>query len=178
MLDPTDVWPAPSDRPRHFTVTGFVSRRGATALHWHRLGMWLPPGGHVEPNEDPVQAVLREVHEETGLRVEIIPTGPRFAYSSPPQLPAPAAMAVYDIPRDGQHPGPHQHIDLIYFTRALEADPALPEDGKDWAWFDEAMLRDDDAIEHPLTGRPLRIAGDVRELGLAAIEAVRALEAR
>jgi hypothetical protein len=54
----------------------------------------------------------------------------------------------------------------------------LPEDGKDWAWFNEAMLRDDTSIEHPRTGRPLRIAGDVRELGLAAIEAVRRAEAR
>lgn len=163
-------------RPRHFTVTGFVSRGGATALHWHRLGMWLPPGGHIEENEDPVEAVLREVEEETGLRVAIIPTARPFAYTSPVQLPAPAAMAMYDIPRDGQYGGPHQHIDLIYFTRALTSDPQLPDDGKDWAWFDEAMLRDDTAIEHPRTGRPLRIAGDVRELGLAAIEAVRRLE--
>ena len=42
---------------RHFTATGFVSHDGRTALHWHRFGLWLPPGGHVEPNEDPIEAV-------------------------------------------------------------------------------------------------------------------------
>ena len=55
---------------RHFTVSGFVSQAGKTALHWHRLGLWLPPGGHIEADEDPIQAVLREVQEETGLAAD------------------------------------------------------------------------------------------------------------
>lgn len=158
---------------RHFTVTGFVSHPGGTALHWHRLGMWLPPGGHIEPDEDPIQAVLREVAEETELDVEIIPTVDRlFGYEHPPQLLPPAAMAVYDIPGDRQLAEPHQHIDLIYFARPLADEPRLPEDGHDWAWFDETMLRTEGGT-HPLTGRPLHIAEDVRELGIAAIEATR-----
>ena len=161
--------------PRHFTVTGFVSVGGRTALHWHaRLQRWLPPGGHIEPNEDPVQAVLREVLEETGLEVELV-AETRFAYAFPPQLAVPAAMAVYDIPRDGSLDGPHQHIDLIYFTRPLDTaggTPALPQDADCWAWVDEATLQRRPAVfeEH---GRRAEIAEDVRELALAAIAAVR-----
>lgn len=30
---------------------------------------WLPPGGHVEPGEDPRTTVVRELREELGLRV-------------------------------------------------------------------------------------------------------------
>src|SRR5690606_26543329 len=101
----------------------------------------------------PTEAVLREVEEETGQRASIIPTAPPFQYASPPQLPAPATMAVYDIPRDSRFDGPHQHIDLIYFTYPLADEPLLPDDGHDWAWFDETMLRDDDVVEHPVTGR-------------------------
>jgi len=157
--------------PRHYTVTGFVSAGGRTALHWHpRLAAWLPPGGHIEPDEDPVQAVLREVIEETGLAVEIVGALP-FAYAHPPQLAVPAAMAVYDIPRDGSLPGPHQHIDLIYFTRPLDPAPALPQDGDRWAWVDEATLRQRPAIFEVL-GHRAEIAEDVRELALAAIAAV------
>jgi 8-oxo-dGTP diphosphatase len=32
-----------------------------------QAGRWSVPGGHVEPGESPETAVLRELHEETGL---------------------------------------------------------------------------------------------------------------
>lgn len=145
---------------RHFTVSGFVSSGGRTALHRHpRLGIWLPPGGHIEAEEDPVQAVLREVLEECGLTVEILPTGPRFLAEPPAQLIAPVKIGLYDIPRDSVVAEPHQHIDFIYFTRPIEAAPTLPDDGHDWTWFDAAGLGSPD------------IPADVRELGLAAIAA-------
>ena len=153
---------------RHFTVTGFVSADGKTALHWHKFGMWLPPGGHVEADEDPVQAVLREVREETGLDVELVPANGPFRYASPPQLPPPATIGVFDIPSDGSLKEPHQHIDFIYFTRPRAL--GLPEtDG--WRWVDAATLRDNVPLAPPSGGDPVSIANDVRELGLAAIAA-------
>lgn len=156
---------------RHFTVTGFVSFEGHTALHWHRFGMWLPPGGHIEADEDPVQAVMREVREETGLEVSLLGTQPPFHYRVPPQLPAPVTVGVYDIERDGGLDEPHQHIDLIYFTRPTAARPVLPEDGPGWTWVSDAALRSDAAFAHD--GHIAPIAEDVRELGLAAIAAER-----
>ena len=62
------AWSATSLFPASSRTTG------ETALHWHRLGLWLPPGGHIEPNEDPIQAVLREIEEETGVEALIVPT--------------------------------------------------------------------------------------------------------
>ena len=39
---------------RHFTATGFVVDSGRLLLHWHpKVKAWLPPGGHIEENEDP-----------------------------------------------------------------------------------------------------------------------------
>jgi 8-oxo-dGTP diphosphatase len=35
-------------------------------------GKWVVPGGHVKYNESPEKALLREVKEETGLKVEIL----------------------------------------------------------------------------------------------------------
>ena len=49
---------------RHFTATGFVCFEGLVALHWHsKVKAWLPPGGHIMNNEDPEQAVIREIKE-------------------------------------------------------------------------------------------------------------------
>lgn len=41
---------------------------GRALLVEHRLaGLWLPPGGHVEPAEHPVETVRREAREELGI---------------------------------------------------------------------------------------------------------------
>ncbi|MGH3820933.1 MAG: NUDIX domain-containing protein, partial [Pseudonocardiaceae bacterium] len=34
---------------------------------------WMLPGGHVEPDENPAEAALREVTEETGLTARLLP---------------------------------------------------------------------------------------------------------
>jgi 8-oxo-dGTP diphosphatase len=44
-------------------------------------GRWSVPGGRVEPGETAVEAVVREVAEETGLRV--VPTGPAGTVERP-----------------------------------------------------------------------------------------------
>lgn len=162
---------------RHFTVTGFLSHRGHTALHWHRLGMWLPPGGHIEPNEDPAQAVRREVTEETGITAEIVWTHSSQPYALPPQLPAPVTIGVYDI---DELERPHQHIDLIYFTRpaasAADAMLALPDNGQAWTWVSEEHLRAGQLLARPDGAGESVVAEDVRVLALEAIAAVRRVE--
>jgi 8-oxo-dGTP pyrophosphatase MutT (NUDIX family) len=96
---------------RHFTVAIFVVWEGKVLLHRHRkLGMWLPPGGHIEDNELPDEAAIREVWEETGLRVELVGER-REDVTDPVQLYRPAGVQLENIA-----PG-HQHIDLIYFAR-------------------------------------------------------------
>ena len=96
---------------RHFTVAVFVVHRGRVLLHWHRkLGMWLPSGGHIERDELPDDAAVREVREETGVEVELVGER-REDIEDPVQLHRPAGVQLEDI-----GPG-HQHIDLIYFAR-------------------------------------------------------------
>jgi 8-oxo-dGTP pyrophosphatase MutT (NUDIX family) len=156
---------------RHFTVSGFVSQGGRTALHWHRLGLWLPPGGHIEPNEDPIQAVVREVLEETGIEVEVLGKPP-FPHTKPAQLPPPVTIGIYDIGFDIHTLGPSQHIDFIYFTRPVAGAPLDLPTSDGWAWVDESTLAESTELAPP-EGPPTAIPEDVRRLGLAAIAAAR-----
>lgn len=108
----------PDGITKHFTVAVFVVHEGQVLLHPHpKLGLWLPPGGHIEPHELPDDAARREALEETGLRVRLVgrPGIDHDAPGSPRQLLRPEGIQVEDIT-----PG-HQHIDLIYF--------AVPEAG-------------------------------------------------
>jgi 8-oxo-dGTP diphosphatase len=120
---------------RHFTATGFVVHDNHVLLHWHRkVKAWLPPGGHIDENEDPVQAVLREVREETGVEAEVVPTGPRFDLAYPTQVAPPFTIMVEDI--HDPVAGYHQHIDMIYFCR-LAGPPGPLNDGWRWVSKDE-----------------------------------------
>ncbi len=102
---------------RDFTVATFVVHEGKVLLLWHRkLGMWLPPGGHIEPNELPDEAAVREVREEAGLEVRLISPPGLPPVPGPRQLARPEGVQLEQIA-----PG-HEHIDLIYFARP--ADPA------------------------------------------------------
>jgi 8-oxo-dGTP pyrophosphatase MutT (NUDIX family) len=122
---------------RDFTASVFVVWQAQIALHRHtKLGLlFFPPGGHIEPNELPNEAAVREVLEEMGVQVALeaeygleLPVG----VSSPRMLPRPRGVQLEHI-KDG-----HEHIDLIYFGRPLE-----PYDGAllpGFAWYDADAL--------------------------------------
>jgi 8-oxo-dGTP pyrophosphatase MutT (NUDIX family) len=60
----------PATPPWHLVVyAALVDRdRASMMLVDHRTARaWLPPGGHVDPGEDPRRTVLREVDEELGI---------------------------------------------------------------------------------------------------------------
>ena len=62
-------------KPNCITVTCFVINDGKVMFIKHKkLNKWIPPGGHVEANETPIEALHREVLEETGFSIDIIDT--------------------------------------------------------------------------------------------------------
>jgi 8-oxo-dGTP pyrophosphatase MutT (NUDIX family) len=153
---------------RHFTSTGYIVHRDAVLLHWHRkLKTWLPPGGHIEPDEDPVQAVVREACEETGIEVTVVPTTSGFRFAYPTQIPPPLAVLEEDIADPVI--GPHRHIDFIYLLRPVQ-EPPETIDG--WRWVGRPDLEACAPIESP-EGGMVAPPEDVAELGLRALEAAK-----
>ena len=124
---------------RHYTATGYVVWDQSVLLHWHKkINLWLPPGGHVEPNEDPVEAVLREIFEETGLVSKISENSntPTLTFDYPEIIEPPRHILVENI--DDPDDGHHQHIDMIYYC--------YPADGimdllPGWSFFSYEVLR-------------------------------------
>ncbi|RLT58768.1 MAG: NUDIX domain-containing protein [Chloroflexi bacterium] len=117
---------------REYAVAVFVAHEGAVLLHFHRkLGRWLPPGGHVEPNELPDEAARRETLEETGIIVDLIDaSNPLFIdvprpVGVPPRLVQPIGIQLEAIPARGTNPD-HEHIDLVYAARVAPGSMADP----------------------------------------------------
>ena len=151
---------------KHFTVTGFIVHEGKTLLLWHPLVQgWTPPGGHIEPNEDPQAAVLREIREETGLEVCPMPAGQSLGVDYPRELPAPITVLLENSFEPGER---HEHVDFIYFCTIAGDLPALPADDSHLTWVDEERLRRNEPL--PLgDGRTAPVPEDVRLLALRAI---------
>ena len=157
------------DTIRHFTASGYVIHSGRALLHWHpKVGALLPPGGHIEPNEDPAEAVRREVKEETGLSIEVLSWGIHTGVDDTRQVPPPAAIRIEDI--NDPEVGAHQHIDMIYFCRVVGS---IEELSYGWSWIGESQLRHRGSQPGPreCTEAP----EDVRRLALEAIRVVREL---
>lgn len=151
---------------RHFTVTGFLIDGDRTALHWHRKNqMWLPAGGHIEADEDPIEAVVREVREETGIDAEIVSPARAYDFATPQQLPPPMVILVEDIAE-----GPHQHIDMVYALRPRSGGSSLSEE---FVWVTASALRANDPVAFASCGVDVVVPEDVRALALEAIRLVR-----
>ena len=160
---------------RHLTATGFVVVGDRVLLHWHRKNrLWLPFGGHIEPNEDPVQTVLREIEEESGLRTELLTAAASYGISNLPVV-APPEIILLEPTTDGVTE--HEHIDLIYFCRPLNGTAGLRTlDDPTIRWVSEAELERNAPVSPGQGETPAAVPDDVCTLGLAAIRRARELE--
>jgi 8-oxo-dGTP diphosphatase len=115
---------------RHLTASMVViDPRSRTVLlvHHNATGLWLFPGGHLDPDETPAECAVREVREETGVHAVVFDdtgdTLPGMDWHPSPwitaEIPAPAKPE-----RPGKPAEPaHSHIDLLFIGTADSQTP-------------------------------------------------------
>ena len=64
----------PQEGEKHYTATVFVvsqkNPRKFLLTHHIKYDKWMPPGGHIEAMENPVEAAVREVKEESNVDIQ------------------------------------------------------------------------------------------------------------
>jgi 8-oxo-dGTP pyrophosphatase MutT (NUDIX family) len=127
-----------------FTVAIFVVHDGRVLLIHHRkLDRWLPLGGHIELDEEPEQAALREAREESGLDVELLGERPPTTGPGTRALIAPRFLDIHRITDT------HEHIGMIYFARPRGGEVTLAtQEHHDIRWVRAEEL---DALEPPMS---------------------------
>lgn len=114
-----------------FVVNAFIVNKGNVLLIHHKeLKKWLPVGGHIELDEDPEEALFREIKEECGLTVKIIGNKPKYQSNNGRSLLAPSFMDVHRITKK------HGHVSLVYFAKSKSNKVKLAEkEHNDIKWF-------------------------------------------
>ena len=118
----------------HVTASAIVVRSGFPAfllVRHAKLGGWLQPGGHVEPEDDSTfAAAVREATEETGLKRFEMPIGEAIL-----------DLDVHAIPELGPEPA-HLHFDVRHLLVAPVG--AVPVPAASWFSHDEIPSLDRD----------------------------------
>jgi 8-oxo-dGTP pyrophosphatase MutT (NUDIX family) len=143
-----------------FTVAIFVVQGGKVLLIHHRnLNQWLPLGGHIELDEDPETAALREAKEESGLDVELLGERPPTTGGGTRALIAPRYLDIHRITNA------HQHIGMIYWARPKSGALALAEaEHHDIRWCSaEELSALEPAISTPVKWYCLKALEELRD---------------
>ena len=125
-----------------FSVDVYIVYRNKVLLRKHdKYKIWLVPGGHIELDENPNQAALREVAEEVGLDIELVgnpkmtslPESADYKELIPPKFLN--MHKINDV---------HRHVSFVYFAKAKDDVLKLSSEevSEDCRWFTKEDLDD------------------------------------
>ena len=142
-----------------FVVVAYIVYKQKVLLVLHKkLKEWLPIGGHIELDEDPEEALFREIKEECGLDVEIIGKKPEQQFSRRTFLYSPRHLDIHDVILG------HKHVGLTYFAKAKSDKVKLSESEHDnIRWFTKQELDD----------KKYNLSSDIKFYALAALNEIK-----
>ena len=112
----------------HITASGLVIKDDKALLIFHPyIKQWFQPGGHIDDGEEPIEAAIREVFEETGVVCESL-NG--FLH--------PIDIDLHKIPANPKKSeSAHLHIDLLFVLQVIEERDSPEDIQKEWVPFDQ-----------------------------------------
>lgn len=121
-----------------FTAEVFIVHKNRVLLRLHdKYKVWLAVGGHIELDEDPMEAAVREAKEEVGLDVMLVGEVPKFTdVSERKELLPPRFLNIHPVSST------HRHITFYYFGRSESDDvrPTGADASHDWKWLNKEEL--------------------------------------
>lgn len=120
---------------KHFCASVFIINpedKKILLIKHKKNRKWTQPGGHIEYDETPEEAALREVYEETGLKVKLL--GDRFPREEDYIRP----LGI----QKNRHSNGETHVDIIYAAVPNHStDEVLnEEESDDIGWFSREEL--------------------------------------
>lgn len=115
---------------KHFCASAFIinpENKKILLVKHSDYDKWLQPGGHIEEDETPEEAAVREVFEETGLKIKLI--GEHFPREE--DLIRPLGVQC-NRKTDGT-----RFIDIIYAAKPINNDDdiKLNDESTEIGWF-------------------------------------------
>jgi ADP-ribose pyrophosphatase YjhB (NUDIX family) len=146
---------------RHFTVSIFIVYTDKVLLHIHKKAKKiLPLGGHIELNELPEEACIREAQEEAGLEINLYnPINNQLKNSCELVGEKLLINPIHTI--FGEINPEHYHIDFVFYATAKSSD-TIPGDGESTMlkWYNKEDLKNAYDIQHNI----LTMANEALEL--------------
>lgn len=144
-----------SDSEYDFTVSGNIVFKDTILLIRHKtLPLWVPPSGHIELNETPIQALYKEILEESGLPESVLtlhPTVVSPVKNAEGTQPLPFDINIHPIGESG-----HQHIDMGYILSSTSDDVRPgPHESTTWKWFTKEELATFEPLNENLRQRAI-----------------------
>lgn len=128
---------------RTLTASVYVIHENKALLHKHKkYNTLFPLGGKMNPNEVPHETALREVFEESGLKVELYNEDSKFELGRVIQLNRPMHVLLENVGHEVEN------IDFIFFATASDNN-INPQDGesKELYWFSKEEIINNDSIK-------------------------------